>query len=699
MKKKLATRIALIEATFVLVVLFALIAVAVILSTNSISSGTNGTLNAIAEQNSIRIQSMLDEAMGAADDLRSYVATNYTPTSTGTPKIQASDVYTGKYLSDSCKSIENMAIESAWKKVAANESLVGLGIFFEPYAFDNDIEQFAIYIDDTMAANHTVSMYSEDYTTQTYYKDAILNNKPVITDPFNWGGIYMVSIAIPIESGDGNVIGDVIADFGMDSFGSIEVENASYPTMYAGIISGNGTVMYDSKNIENIGSNFGSLLANQDEYATIAQNFGNGTAFRIETVNSEGISEIRYFQPIEMGNETWWSQTVIESSDFNSATVQIVIWLVAVAVVAVVLIILFTSFLLRRKISPIQSIVDSARKIENGDLEINMDIKSEDEIGQLSHSFMNMTEGLRLIIKDISYLLSEMANDNFCVSSKNRDKYIGDYSTIFESLEHIKSTLAQTLLEIRRATGQVSSASDQVSAGAQTLAQGATEQASAIEEFSASINEISEQLGGTANSAETAFEITEQVNSVINISLAEMHQLLNAMTDIATASENIRKVLKDIDAIAFQTNILALNAAVEAARAGSAGKGFAVVADEVRNLAQKSSESAKNTAVLIEASVAAVNKGVTLAKNASNAFENVNEKASSMGKLVEEISSATTTQSESVRQILIGIEQISSVVQMNSATAEESAAASQELSDQANRLEELVSRFILNSES
>ena len=699
MKKRLSTSIALIEASFVLLILAALIAVAVILSSNSISSGTNGTLNAIAGQNSLQIQSMLDEATSAADDLRSFIVSNYYAPSSGQRKTRTSILYSGQGLSESCKAIEKMAIDSGWKKVAANESLVGLGIFFEPKAFDDQIEQYAVYIDDTMAANQTVSIYSEDYTAQAYYKDAVENNKIVITEPFNWGGIFMVSLAVPIEDENGNVIGAVIADISMDSFGAIKVDNANYPTMYAAIVSQSGTVMYDSKNPEMIGSSFESLLANPDEYAAITQSFANGTAFQIETVNSEGISEIRYFYPMEVGDQTWWSQTVIESSDFNAAQVQIITWLIAFAVAAVVLIILFTSFILRKKINPIQSIVASAKKIENGDLDVSIDIKSKDEIGQLALSFGNMTEGLRLIINDISYLLSEMSNNNFCVSSKNSDKYVGDYSVIFESLQHIKNTLTKTLLEIRSATKQVSSASDQVSAGAQALAQGATEQASAIEELSASITDMSSQLTQTANSAGTASEITMQVGSVINVSLTEMRQLLNAMTDISTASENIRKVIKDIDDIAFQTNILALNAAVEAARAGEAGKGFAVVADEVRNLAQKSSQSAKNTTTLIETSVTAVSKGVALAKNASTAFESVSEKALNMGKLVENISSAAITQSQNVKQILIGIEQISGVVQMNSATAEESAAASEELSSQANTLEELVSRFILDNES
>ena len=171
------------------------------------------------------------------------------------------------------------------------------------------------------------------------------------------------------------------------------------------------------------------------------------------------------------------------------------------------------------------------------------------------------------------------------------------------------------------------------------------------------------------------------------------------MSDISKTSADIGKVIKVIEDIAFQTNILALNAAVEAARAGSAGKGFAVVADEVRNLAQKSSDSAKNTTALIENAVVAVDRGVSLAMNTNRAFEEVGEKTFNMNKLVSEISEAARNQSQNISQILIGVEQISNVVQMNSATAEESAAASEELSAQAGMLQNLVSRFELDGSS
>ncbi|NCB52777.1 MAG: methyl-accepting chemotaxis protein, partial [Clostridia bacterium] len=458
-------------------------------------------------------------------------------------------------------------------------------------------------------------------------------------------------------------------------------------------------IMYDSKNSGAIGSPFESQLASPDEYAAIIEKFGEGTSFQTETVSSEGKTEIRFFEPIALSGETWWSQTVIEKSDFNSATVSLVIWLIAVALAAALLIIIMTSYFLKKELRPIQGLVGSAKKIGNGDLAAEIAVKSKDEIGQLALSFSNMTQGLRLIINDISAMLNAMANNNFSVRSANGDRYVGEYGAIFKSMQHIKAMLSGTLLEIRKASDQVSSASEQVSSGAQSLAEGATEQAASVEELSASISEISGQIDETAKNAGEAASITGQVSTVMNASLTEMHQLMEAMSDISKTTESIKKVIKVMDDIAFQTDILALNAAVEAARVGAAGKGFAVVADEVKNLAHKSSESAKDTTALIENVVSAVGRGVKLTGNANRAFEEVSTKAASVKELVSDISNAAGAQSLGIRQVLTGIEQISGVVQMNSATAEESAAASQELSSQANMLRDLVMKFVLDDET
>ncbi|MFB0921442.1 MAG: methyl-accepting chemotaxis protein [Oscillospiraceae bacterium] len=300
------------------------------------------------------------------------------------------------------------------------------------------------------------------------------------------------------------------------------------------------------------------------------------------------------------------------------------------------------------------------------------------------------------VIDDIDYTLGEMANRNFAVDSRIPERYIGDYSNVLNAERHIKDQLKQVLKEMLKISEQVSAGSEQVSNGAQSLAQGTAEQASSVEELSAIIGEVAKQITESAAEAENARALTIESAAIMEGSVEAMNQVSSAMEEISETSRNISKVIKAIDDIAFQTNILALNAAVEAARAGSAGKGFAVVADEVRNLSQKSAEAAKNTAALIESSIVAVEKGGRLVGKANEDFIQVAEKSGAVNTIVGRLAVQFQQQALAANQISLGIEQVASVVQMNSATSEESAAASEELSNKANVLKDLASQFRLN---
>jgi len=277
--------------------------------------------------------------------------------------------------------------------------------------------------------------------------------------------------------------------------------------------------------------------------------------------------------------------------------------------------------------------------------------------------------------------------------------YVGGFAPIKKSVEKILFSLNNTLSQINEASEQVASGSEQVSGGAQSLSQGATEQASSIEELSSSINEISEQVKQNAKKSSDVSKMTNSTAREVEAGSEQMELMTKAMLDIKQSSNEIAKIIKAINDIAFQTNILALNAAVEAARAGSAGKGFAVVADEVRNLASKSAESAKNTTALIENSIKAVEKGTKIADKTAGLMVSIVSDINKSVLLIDQITEASNEQAVSIMQVTQGIEQISSVVQTNSATSEESAAASEELSGQANRLKNLVSKFKLRNAS
>ncbi len=345
---------------------------------------------------------------------------------------------------------------------------------------------------------------------------------------------------------------------------------------------------------------------------------------------------------------------------------------------------------------PIIEMTKASQKMAQGDLSVQITARSKDEIGQLGAALSESNASVKAYIADISSNLGKIAQGDLCITRSL--EYKGDFTELADSMHDIVISLNEALTEIHRAAEQVSSGSNEVSGSAQALAQGATEQASSVEELSATITEISENVKQNAEHATSASLHMNHVSSELEASNGHMQEMLAAMSKISSSSNEIGKIIKTIEDIAFQTNILALNAAVEAARAGAAGKGFAVVADEVRNLASKSADAAKNTTDLIQNSISEVENGTKIADTTAGALLKVVDDTKSVAGTVLQIAQTSNQQANSINQITLGIEQISSVVQTNSATSEESAAASEELSGQAETMKSLVGKFKLRGQ-
>ena len=379
----------------------------------------------------------------------------------------------------------------------------------------------------------------------------------------------------------------------------------------------------------------------------------------------------------------------------NTLTRTATIVVICLAVVSAVIGIVLALYISNSITKPVSEMQQATLDVASGTLDATISFQSKDALGQLADNMRSLTSTIRNIITDVEYQLSSMGNGNFAVSSRNPDAYVGQFARLRTAIQQLNASVSDTLSQIDVSADQVNSGGEQVSSSAQALAQGSTQQASSVEELAATVNEINEKVETTAGHAAQAQVDNKTAAETIQMASGHMTELMGAMRDIEEKSQEISKVIKTIEDIAFQTNILALNAAVEAARAGNAGKGFAVVADEVRNLATKSQEASASTATLIEDTVRAVKEGSRISVETEQALNEAIARAEKVTTAVVMISEQTNEQMRDVAQVTNGIDQISSVVQTNSATAEQSAAASEELSGQANLLKELVGRFTL----
>ncbi len=372
-------------------------------------------------------------------------------------------------------------------------------------------------------------------------------------------------------------------------------------------------------------------------------------------------------------------------------------YIMAIALVIFVGTLLTVAIYLSLKVSgkvatPVRQTAERLDRFSKGDLDSECIIsKRGDETEVLTYALQDTVNALSMYINDIKYILAEIGNGNLTV--KSDVEYVGGFVEIKNSLDQILTNLSGTISDIQQTSAQVMESAQMLSDGAQNVAATSSKEAAALEEISSMTADITNRITENHENTNSAAVLLDEVVNTIDDGIRTMGEMNTSMGQIKTYSDEIQKIIRVIDDIAFQTNILALNAAVEAARAGNAGKGFAVVADEVRNLANKSAEAAKNTISLVNKSAAAVEQGNTFTVSTSESLNEVNNAIKQFSELMNKIAEASSEQKSAIDQINAGFEQITDAVQSNSATAQESAASSEELRSMVHTLNDRVEAF------
>ena len=529
-----------------------------------------------------------------------------------------------------------------------------------------------------------------------YYTKAKAENDIIMCAPYlsSMGGV-VVPMSAPIYNAGGTMTGVAAMDFKLDALDATLSQYDSTEGDFFIVVSEDGQVIHNSY----LGDFKPENIYDSGVDQILIDALNSDTLNRVELTLPDG--ELVHCMTTAVGDWGWHVISGMNDElymrESQAQEWQLLAIFVGILILVMAMILVICNFTV---VKPVHKLAAVAGEMASGNLNVEFEVKDNNEIGILGDSLKEAIDQLKnygAYIDEIAAVLGEVSRGNLAFQLKH--DFSGEFAKVKTALEQTAYMLNDSLSAIQTAAEQVDAGSSQVADGSQALSQGATEQASSTEELAATVMEINENVHRAGEYAGDARIKTDEASRMMMDCNEQMNSLVSAMDEISKTSEEIGKIIKTIDDIAFQTNILALNAAVEAARAGAAGKGFAVVADEVRNLAAKSAEAAKNTTELIENSVRAVANGAKLADGTAAQLNAAADHIQTVTDMVNQIAQASQEQSAAIQQVSVGLDQISAVVQNNSATAEESAAASEELSSQAAVMKDLVGKFhLLNND-
>jgi len=676
-KKKLSSSVAILVIISMTVCVFAMTVCAVIFTKSTMTDSSVEMLAKNAESNAKTVEEILCEGRAGTTAL--------------------SDAVSGYKLIEEEK--RDDFIDNALEKYMLNETELGTALFgvfceFEPHTITPDNEGFTsyFYVEEGELGHETATPEDpSDYTLEDYYIATKNSNEFTISEPYlydfdNGDSALMVTVASPIRDNNGNFIGLVGFDVLLDSISGKLTTSENYESSYSYILSADNICSAHSD-----GENLCEILKAPN---VRAEKYENAEIYYGSSEKVGGDSFIAAKDIMVDGKETGWVSYVnVSVSDITGFAnfLGFIIVVLGIVVTAVLSVIVINT--LNKKLAPVGELVEALDRLENGDLNAEVRVRSNDEIGLISEKINTLSTSLRGYVSEIKYILSSISEGNLTIPTS--DNYSGDFIEVKRALDLITETLSASMTKINDSTGLIRDDISQISFNSNMLAETSESEAADADQLVTIVEELTKITNNNSDNARAIDRLSNNSKETVENGNQHMSELCDAMNRISEDSEEIANIVKTIDDIAFQTNILALNASVEAARAGTFGKGFSVVADEVSNLAKRSAEASKLTAKLVANSQTNVSNGVELARSTAKRMEEIAGEIQKVVEIAGEINTAAETQSRSIETVGNFIVKINDNLQNNVAASEENAAAIRNLMNQTKNLDGIVNEYKL----
>ena len=549
----------------------------------------------------------------------------------------------------------------------------------------------AVWISDldssTLTSDGFTSGEDWDITSRGWYR-CITEKQTILTEPYidSSTGKMILSAASPVYDEAGNVLGAVGMDISLNHMTEIMSEYKIGRHGYILLLSQNGTFLYHPQS-DIIQKNIKDVDISQNVISAMLSK--NNTFLKYKSDGSTKYGSLQH-----AGDTGYIVLSCMTFSEYYTILIVMIILLIIIFTIGIILI----AFRIKKSAinltKPILELNHTAQQLAAGNLDVNLNITSKNEIGELGTSFQKTVDRLKeyiIYIDETSEVLSQIADGKLSIHLKN--DYVGEFQKIKTALLNISDSMNQVMIEINKSSDQVSIGAAELATASQVLAEGAEEQAASIEQLSATTNNLADQVENSHKEAEISAQATAQTTTMIEQNQEKMKLMMDAMNKIYQTSQQVVGIIQTIEDISSQTNLLSLNASIEAARAGEAGKGFAVVADEIGKLALESSRAANTTKELIELSIKEIDKGNTIAASAMNSLKESVSAVDHVNEMIQKTAENAAIQAENMKQLRVGIEEITHSIQDNSAASQETSATSEELASQAEILNKMVQKF------